>query len=54
MGYKYISIGNTVNGIVMAMYSVRGLVDLLGLSLSESCKCLITVLFCTPETNNKK
>lgn len=50
---KY-SLGNIVNGVVIAMYGVRWAIDLQGLSLCKICKCLITMLFCTPDTNNKK
>lgn len=41
------------NSIVIAMYGVKGVVALLGLSLREMSKCLITILFCAPGTNNK-
>lgn len=50
---KY-SIGNIVNDDEIAMYGIRGVVVLWGLSLCKGCKCLITRLLCTPETNSKK
>lgn len=42
-----------VNDTVIAMYGVRWIVDLLGLSICEVYKCLIITAFCTPETNKK-
>lgn len=37
--------------IVISMYDVRGVVNLMGLSLCEVCKCLTIMFFCTPEAN---
>lgn len=48
------SIEKIANGTAIAMYGVRWVVDYLGLSLCEVCECLISMLCCTPETNNKK
>lgn len=45
--------GNVINNVLITMYSVGWVVDLQGLLFCELCKCLITTLFCIPETKKK-
>lgn len=48
------SIENIINGIVIAMYGARRVVELLGYHSVRGVKCLIIMLFSIPESNKKK